>query len=923
MSKTPKKIAFIDAMALAYKAYFAFIRNPLTTKSGEPTSAVYGFVTQLLKIMEDLKPDAVVVALDSKEKTFRHEKYEKYKSTRAEMPEDMIPQLKRINEVIDAFGFKRLIKAGYEADDIIGTLAYKAAEHDIIAYMVTPDKDYIQLVTDSVYMIKPGKSGDELDIIDPAIVLEKYEFEPSQMIDYLALIGDKSDDIPGVKGIGEKTALPLIKQFKSLEGVYEHLEEIKSKSVKTKLEKNREEAFLSKELVTILKNVPIEVNFDEFSGMKPDFEKLENLFAELEFRRGIFPKAMKLLGKEVDEELEPEDTSVKSFDKEKVTYKLVNTSKEAKNLAIKLSSAELIVFDTETDSLDIRNINVAGASFCIEPGEAWFVAVNPFEGGGSLFDKDLNDRLPQDEFIEIFKPLFEDKNIKKVCQNGKYDIAVLRNIGIEVENFAFDTMLASYVLDPDQKHNMDDLSEKYLNYRPVPISDLIGKKKDASKIFEVELETLSNYACEDADVTYRLYKTLEEEIKKSKQERILYEIEVPLVKVLEDMERKGVKIDKLMLAKLSKKLEEQMNELTNKIYDLADEKFNVNSTKQLQEILFEKLQLTPTKKTKTGYSTDAQTLENMRGEHDIIDHLLEYRQVAKLKSTYTDALPAIINPKTGRIHTTFNQTIASTGRLSSIEPNLQNIPIRTDLGKEIRKAFVASGKDYKVLSLDYSQIELRIMASMSGDETLSEAFRQKEDIHRTTAAKVFGIKPDDVDSDMRRKAKEVNFGIMYGIGAFGLKNRLGITQGEAKAIIDNYFIRFPKVKQFIDEKIEFAKEKGYAETLYGRKRFLKNINSKNYVVRQFEERVAINMPVQGTAADMIKLAMILVHNELKKRKTKTTMVLQVHDELLFDAHVNEIDELKEIISSLMEKALPLNVPIVVEGGIADNWLDAH
>ncbi|HEX7357599.1 MAG TPA: DNA polymerase I, partial [Ignavibacteriaceae bacterium] len=573
--------------------------------------------------------------------------------------------------------------------------------------------------------------------------------------------------------------------------------------------------------------------------------------------------------------------------------------------------------------LNTFDVKVAGASFCLKPGEAYFVATNPFENDGGLFDTTFNNRLPISVFIKHFKKIFENAGIKKVCQNGKYDIAVLRSIGIEVKNFFFDTMLASYVLDADQKHGMDDLSEKYLNYKPIPLSDLIGIKKDPSKIFETELNALSNYAAEDADITFKLYEKLDAELKKQHIEKVAYDIEFPLVPVLEDMENEGIKIDIPALNQFSKDLQILLDNYTSDIFKSSGKEFNINSPKQLQEILFDKLNLATGRKTKTGFSTDARSLENLRGEHEIVDMILNYRQVSKLKSTYADALPNMINKKTGRVHTSFNQTVASTGRLSSNDPNLQNIPIRTEMGKEIRKAFVPRDKNYKILSADYSQIELRIMASICGDEALIKAFSEGEDIHRSTAALVFKVKPEDVTPDMRRKAKEVNFGILYGIGPFGLKTRLGVTQSHAKEIIETYFNTFKRVREFMDSSVRFAQENGYAETLSGRRRYLKNINSNNRVVRQFEERVAINMPIQGTAADMIKLAMINIYNELKKKKTKTKMILQVHDELLFDAHKDEIDKLLPVIKKLMENALPLKVPVVAETGIGDNWLDAH
>lgn len=922
-----KKFVIIDAMALAYKAYFAFINRPLKTKSGEPTSAVYGFINQVFKIIDDTQPDYIAVAFDSKEKTFRHDKYEKYKSSREAMPEDMIPQIRRIREVIEAFKMPLYIKSGFEADDLIGTAVKKAAEAGLEAFAITPDKDYMQLITDDVKVIKPGKSTDEIVIFDKQKVKEVYGFEPIQMIDYLALIGDSSDDIPGVAGIGPKTAQPLIEQFGSVENIYENIGIIDKAGLRKKLEQGKENAIISKELATIVTDVDFEFNLEDAIFCEPDYETLTKLFVELEFKN-FGDKLIKLFGKKADKAItETTETylndEVDNFDSKKVKYHLVNKIKDAEKLADELSKKELFVFDTETDSLDVLNVNLAGCAFAYKSGEAYFIPIKPSKETTQLFETDLSDRIDLDQFAKIFNSVFENEKIKKVCQNGKYDIAVLRTHGIEVKNFFFDTMLASYVIDPDQKHGMDSLAEKYLNYTPIPLSDLIGAKKEASKIYEVDLEKLTNYAAEDADITFRLYELFKKELKKENLEKVAYEIEFPLVEVLEDMERNGISVDKKSLGAFSKDLQILLDNYTKEIFKLAEEEFNINSTQQLQKILFEKLKLQKTKKTKTGFSTDARSLESLKGEHEIIDIILNYRQVAKLKSTYADSLPKLINPKTGRVHTTFNQTVASTGRLSSLDPNLQNIPIRTELGKEIRKAFVPRDKDHVIFSADYSQIELRIMASICSDKNLMEAFKNNEDIHRRTAALVFMVDPNDVTADMRRKAKEVNFGILYGIGPFGLKNRLGITQNHAKEIIDTYFGTFKNVKKFMDDSVKFAQEKGYAETLLGRRRYLRNINSSNRVVKQFEERVAINMPIQGTAADMIKLAMINIHRELIKQKFNSKMVLQVHDELLFDAQKDEIDDLIPLVKKLMEEALPLQVPVVVDTGVGDNWLDAH
>jgi DNA polymerase-1 len=919
-----KKFIIIDAMAMAYRAYFAFISRPLTTKKGEPTSAVYGFLNQLLKILEENRPDYIAVAFDSKEKTFRHDRYDKYKSSREAMPDDMIPQLGRIKDIIDALKIPLYILPGYEADDIIGTAVKRAEKKGMVSFVITPDKDYNQMVTDKVKLIKAGKSLDEIVIYDVAKVKEEFGFAPKQMIDYLALIGDKSDDIPGIAGIGPKTAIPLIQEYGTIEGIYKNINKIEKEGLRNKLIEGKENAFLSKELATIHCDVPLEMKFEEAKFTKPDLEKIKSIFIELEFSR-LFTRLLNVYGLDGEEKgIEKESADkVSEFDKKKVKYVLVSDAKNAKDLADKLSKEDLFVFDTETDGLNPYELKIAGVSFSVKAKEAYSVAINPSHDSKGLFVSDLSDRLSQEDFIKIFSPVFENKKIKKICQNGKFDISVMRSIGIEVNNFYFDTMLASYVIDPDQKHGMDDLSEKYLKYKPIPLSSLIGDKKDPSHIFEVNLNALSEYSAEDADITFRLYEILSKELKKGNLEKLAYEVEFPLAPVLEDIEYTGINIDRNVLKELSKDFDKEIKDCTKKIYKLAGEEFNINSPKQLQVILFNKLGLQSGKKTKTGYSTDARSLEMLRSEHKIIESILDFRQITKLKSTYADALQTMINPKTGRIHTTLNQIAASTGRLSSNDPNLQNIPIRTERGKEIRKAFIPRDKNYVILSADYSQIELRIMASICNDEGLKKAFKRGEDIHRSTAALVFMVDPKDVTDDMRRKAKEVNFGILYGIGPFGLASRLGITQKHGREIIDTYFNTFKRVKNFMDDSVESAKQKGYAETLMGRRRFLRNINSKNRVVRQFEERVAINMPIQGTAADMIKLAMIKIHKELTKRKTRTKMVLQVHDELLFDAHKDEVNELTPLIKEMMETALPMNVPIVVETGIGNNWLDAH
>ena len=919
-----KKFVIIDALAMAYRAYFAFMNRPLVNSKGESTSAVYGFANQMIRVIEQTQPDLLAVAFDSKEKTFRHDIYEGYKASRSAMPDDLIPQIQKIKDLVEAFNIPLYIKAGFEADDIIGTAVKIAEEKNMISYAVTPDKDYVQLITNKVNLIKTGKASDDLIITDMEKAEEDYGFKPDFMIDFLALVGDSSDDIPGVAGIGPKTAQPLIEQFGHIESIYENIDKIEKKGVKLKLEKNKENAFLSKKLATIITDVDIEFNFDDLIQI-PDFEKLQNLFNELEFKN-LLGRVQKLYSSDDNFDQNnrlKEEKEVTKFSKEKVKYHLIKSIDGAKSLSETLLKCSEFVFDTETDSLDTLNVNMAGASFSLKKGEAYFVPTNPFHTKSDLFEKDLSDRISIDDFVKIFKPVFENSNIKKICQNAKYDISVLKSIGINLKGFHFDTMLASYLIDPDQKHGMDALSEKYLNYEPIHLTELFDVKKDASQVFNVEPEKLNDYASEDADVTFQLYKKLSTELKKNNLEKLAHDIEFPLVPVLEQMERCGVRLDIDGLNEFSKELDKMIIDYTSQIFKLADEEFNIKSTKQLQYILFEKLNLKPTKKTKTGFSTDAKSLEFLQGEHEIIDLLLNYRQITKLKSTYADSLPKLVNSKTGKIHTTYNQTVASTGRLSSLNPNLQNIPIRTELGREIRKAFIPTDDNYLIFSADYSQIELRIMAHLSKDKEMVRAFTKGEDIHSSTAALVFKVPQKDVTADMRRKAKEVNFGILYGIGAFGLGTRLGLTRKYAQEIIDTYFNTFKNIKGMMDTFVLNAKEKGFAETLNGRKRFLRNINSKNRVVRQFEERVAINMPIQGTAADMIKIAMINIHNELEKRETKTRMILQVHDELLFDMHKDEVEELTPVIKSIMENAMKFKVPIIVESGFGNNWLEAH
>ncbi len=928
-----KKLVLVDGMALIFKAFFAFMRNPLSTSKGEPTSAVYGFLTQLLKIIEDTKPDFLGVALDSKEPTFRHEMFPEYKSNRDIIPEDLIPQINRVQQFISAFNIPIFRMPGFEADDIIGTILKKTAQQGILSYAITPDKDYMQIIEEKIFVIKPGKSNEELSLYDESKVVEEYGFKPVYMIDYLALVGDQSDFIPGVKGIGPVAAKDLIINFGTIDNIYNNIDKITKKGTVQKLIDGRDNAFLSKKLAAIKLDVPISFNLEELKYTDPNYLELDKLLEELELK-SLNKKIDKIFGRnsnsDIPKKVEVDETSIvkeftgfSEFDKQKVSYRLITKFKDAEDLAKILNTVNLFVFDTETDSLDRFNLNLAGVSFSYEPNIAFYISIKPPYQQGDLFSEIKEyEGLEIQDFVKLFKPIFENASIKKVCQNAKFDIAVLEKYNIFVIGLTFDTMLASYVLDPDQKHNMDDLSRTYLNYSPIPLSSLLGNKKAAEKIFEVDQKLLSDYSCEDADITFRLYRILENQLMNTKPEYIARNLEFPLIYVLLDMEKTGVNIDTSTLNELSKIMDKDLSVLIGKIYENAGEEFNINSTQQLQQILFHKLNLSPIRKTKTGFSTDAQSLEQLKGEHPIIDLLSDYREISKLKSTYVDALPKLINPITKRLHTTFNQTVASTGRLSSLNPNLQNIPIRGELGKEIRKAFIPRPGNVFICA-DYNQIELRIMASICQDPNLINAFKTGIDIHTRTAELVFGLPKIEISSDMRRKAKEVNFGILYGIGAFGLKNRLQISQTQAKEIIDNYFITFPNVKQFMEDMISFAQKNGFSETILGRRRYLKNINSQNKTLRQFEERVAINMPIQGTAADMIKIAMINIYDEFSKRKLKSKMILQVHDELIFDTYENEIDIVQSIVKDKMESALELNVPIKATIGVGKNWLESH
>jgi len=933
----------LDGMALAYRAYFSFINRPLINSKGENTSAIYGFVTALMKILEDERPDHVAVVFDTKEPTFRHAMFPEYKATRQKMPEDMASQLDKLKEVVRAFNTPLLELPGFEADDIIGTLARRAEKEGVLTFMVTGDKDYMQLISALIKMYKPAKGGGDVEIVQEAEVKEKFGVKPGQVIDVLALTGDKSDNVPGVPGIGEKTAIPLIQKYETLESLYEHIEEIPQKGVREKLAAHKDKAFLSKKLVTIDTAVPVQINFHELRAAPRDTATLIRLFGELEFR------SLATRMRETErfaERVEPaaaapsppmqEPATVRDISTDQHVYHCVTSKSELNALCAKLEKSSALVFDTETTSTDALRAQLVGLSFSVAEREAYYIPVKssslpdiPSEGlfGGTA---DAGGRLNHTlaaldlgTVLTAMKPVFEAEKIRKIGQNVKYDMLVLMNHGVNVRGVAHDTMVASYILRADGQHSLDALAMEALHYKMVSFEDLVGKGKNQKHITEVSLDAIANYSAEDADITMRIYDAQLPRLKELDLAGLCETVEFPLTPVLARMEFAGIALDVGYLASMSKDLERQLDGLIRDIHALAGETFNINSTQQLGEILFNRLNLPTVRKTKTGFSTDVGVLETLRGLHPIIEKILEYRQLTKLKSTYVDALPTLVNPKTGRVHTSFNQTIAATGRLSSSDPNLQNIPIRTEIGRAIRKAFVPGGPGLLLMSADYSQIELRVMAHVSGDEGLVGAFRNDEDIHTTTAAKVFGIEAKDVTRDMRRKAKEVNFGIMYGIGPFGLGNRLEISQTEAKDIIARYFERFPRVKQYINDTIDTARRLGYVSTLLGRRRYLPDISSRNQAVRSNAERQAINMPIQGTAADMIKLAMITLDREITGRKLKGRMLLQVHDELVFELPLSEKETMEKLVAETMRMAMPLNVPVKVDVGIGNNWLEAH
>ncbi len=936
----PHKLFLLDAMALIYRAHFAFSKNPRINSKGLNTGVMLGFTNTLLEILEKEKPSHIAVAFDTKAPTFRHEQYEPYKANRQDQPEDITVGTPWVKEIVKAFRIPVLEMDGYEADDIIGTIAKKAEKEHYTVYMMTPDKDYGQIVDDHIFLYKPAFMGNGVDVMGPKEVCKKWDIEHvDQVRDILGLMGDAVDNIPGIPGIGEKTAVKLLKEYGTVENLLKNTDKLKGKQ-KENVENFAEQGLLSKELATIKIDVPVDFVEEDLRYEGFDEEKLSALFTELEFRtlsKRIFketgkkasiskPEQMDLFGAPAppstvahekiefeEESVNPEPMMLETISGNLHQYHKVKGKEAVSELVEYLLMQKAICFDTETTSLDAMQAELVGLSFAYIRGEAYYIPVP-------------EDQKETQKILELLRPVFENEKILKIGQNVKYDMLVLKNYGIEVNGKLYDTMLAHYLIEPEGKHNMDWLAQQYLNYKPVSIESLIGKKgKSQGNMRDVDEDEVTAYASEDADITLRLKEKFDPILEKNELEKLFNEVENPLIRVLCDMEFEGVKIDTESLAELSGLLEKESQEIEKRVYELAGVRFNLASPKQLGDVLFEKLKLDPkAKKTKTGqYATGEEILSKLANEHEIAQAILDYRQMVKLKSTYVDALPTMINPKTGHIHTTYNQFVAATGRLSSVNPNLQNIPIRTDRGREIRKAFVPRDMHHVLLSADYSQIELRIMAAFSGDESMIEAFKKGRDIHATTAAKIFQVPLEEVTSDMRRKAKTANFGIIYGISAFGLSQRLSIPRTEAKEIIDSYFKEFPAVKEYMDGAIEKAQKNEYVETILGRRRYLRDINSRNQTMRGFAERNAINAPIQGSAADLIKVAMIHVYEWMKKEKLKSKMILQVHDELVFDAHKDEVDILKKHIPKLMANAIPLAVPLEVEVGAGNDWLEAH
>lgn len=939
-----KRLFLLDAYALIFRGYYAFIKNPRINSKGMDTSAIMGFMNSLLDVIKREKPDHLAVAFDKGGSHVRSEMYVEYKANRDATPEAIKIAIPYIQELLKAMHIPIIEVEGCEADDLIGTIAKQAEKQNYQVFMVTPDKDFAQLVSENIFMWKPARMGNGIEIWGVPEVLEKFEIErPEQVIDFLGMMGDAVDNIPGLPGVGEKTAKKFLKEYGSMENLLANTHELKGK-MKENIEANKEKGILSKVLATIITDC--NVNFDEkdYELSRPDIEKTEAIFQELEFRRmadqfdslfridhnasanaaqdaKLYKKpAVKnedqfdLFGSNSDEESETRTSIYTSLENTEHSYQIIQGDLGIKLLLQNLLQQKSVCFDTETTGLDALHAELVGIAFSFEKGKGFYV---PFP----------ESKEEAQNLIEKLRPLFENETIEKIGQNLKYDLKILANYNLDVKGPLFDTMIAHYLINPDMRHNMDILSETYLNYSPKSIEDLIGKKgKNQKSMRDVALEEVKEYAVEDADVTFQLKEFFTSELDKTETKKLFTEIEIPLVKVLAAMETEGINLDVDFLKKMSVEMQKEIDSFEQNIYETAGEKFNLASPKQLGEVLFDKLKIggTKQKKTKTGqYATGEEVLSYLVNEHQIVKDILEWRQMVKLQSTYIDALPNQVDAKTGRVHTDYMQTVAATGRLSSNNPNLQNIPIRTERGRLIRKAFIARDENYTLLSADYSQIELRIIAALSGEENMIESFRKGEDIHKSTASKVFNVPLEEVTREQRSHAKTVNFGIIYGVSAFGLSNQTNLSRAESKELIDAYYESYPRLKAYMNEQVEIARDLGYVQTVLGRRRYLKDINSQNAMVRGGAERNAVNAPIQGSAADIIKIAMINIHKKLTEDNWKSKMLLQVHDELVFDVHNSELEKIKPMIKHEMENAFILSVPLEIEMGSGNNWLEAH
>ncbi len=906
-AKKSKKIYLIDGSALVYRSHFAFIRSPLINSKGQLVSAIYGFMNALLRLMIKEKPEYLAVVMDTKEKTFRHKQFPEYKATREKMPDELAAQLPVIDEIVNKLNIPYLKQAGFEADDIIGTMARQASAAGLEVSILSGDKDFAQLVDDKVRIVNPRDNT----VWTPDYVLEKWGVPPEKIIDLLGLMGDASDNVPGVPGVGPKTAVKLISEHGSILDLYDNLDQIKNPKLKVKLDENHEKALLSRELVTIKTDMDSVPSWEEIHIKSPDIEAVRGIFQEFELFN---------LMKPLDDVRAFYSDGIVAARPERVRkYSVIKHIPELLELVDELKRHKLVAFDLETTSLDVLTTEIVGLSFSWEANQGVYIAVNyPNPPEGCFTKEDTRTILRE------LKPFWDSESIHKTGHNLKFDLSVLKTHGVEVNGVSFDTQIAGYLVNPGGRgYGMNNLSVQYLGIEPIHIEELIGKGKDQITMDLVSLDRVSEYAAEDADISFQLFEVLSEKVQKDELMSVLKDIDLPLVPVLMDMEREGVFVDADMLGEMSVGLGQEMDRLEKAIFEEAGEEFNVASPRQVSEILFKKKGIKPIRKTKTGYSTDVNVLQILAKDHAIPRYMLDYRQLAKLKSTYTDTLPLLIHEKTGRIHSSFNQTITATGRLSSTNPNFQNIPVRTELGRDIRKAFRPQQQGWKILAADYSQIELRLMAQYSQDERLIQAFKNGEDIHTATAAHVFGTDLFGVTEDQRRRAKVVNFGIMYGAGPYRMSNELEISMSKAAQLISEYFATYPGIRNYIDNTLEFAREHKYVQTRFGRKRPIPDIDASNRMSREGAERVATNMPIQGTAADIIKLAMIQVHAQMKRAALSSKMILQVHDELVFEVPEAELDQLSQLVQTTMENAVKLDIPLTVDIGVGDNWLEAH